>query len=69
MDRHHVYVAEPIHSNNPNLIIRRTYVSDHNALAGKNCIVKYASPSRAYHVYKIVGSRHVTIFRGKLNAS
>lgn len=61
------YVAEPINSNNTALIMRRSYVSDHNALEGKNCLRKYANHNVIYRVYRIdLHGTHVTVYRGKL---
>lgn len=68
MSRHMHYVAEPIAHPGRTLpphvqIIRRTYVSDHNAFMSQNCLRKYANPKYAYNVYR----ESVLIFTGKLH--
>jgi hypothetical protein len=66
-DSHRQYVAEPITSSNVSLIVRRTYISDHNALESRNCLRKYARANIAYRVYRIEShGRHVTVYRGPL---
>ena len=66
MPKHAQYVAEPLNFNGE--IIRRTYVSDHNALASPNCLRKYARPRKHYTVYRINANlTHTVIFRGVLH--
>ena len=61
MSRHAIYTAEPIAHPGRKLpphvtVIRRTYVSDHNAFMSQNCLRKY--------VYR----NNLLIFTGKLHA-